>query len=388
MFSFRFKKKEPVKVQNPSLGLPLSVELISVSMTLQTSMMDSVDKDLYKRMKSKLKNGEYFDVQGNISLLFVYAYELLEGWKKTDFQSLSDYLILLSEMYFHEPKFSNYCVSWSHDCLLAQNRYEEYLVKTEPTKVVGTATHHANLRLNIQRHLGQKANPIDLLQMYGGRKTKFITENELLYRDKIFECFEEYSEKNLDLMEQLNEWSKNQKTYPSSLFTGAVISQNPKLGFEINSFYSSTNHAEIVKDLLKESESRARKSIGLPGVGEGWMAETALFLKIKNEFPETQVIQHGRPQWLGRQHFDIWIPRWNIAVEYHGEQHFEPIDFFGGKEGFKQNVKRDKRKSNLATKNGVDLIVVTKDSDQISVMNNLKALIESKRQLAIKLNDR
>ena len=50
-----------------------------------------------------------------------------------------------------------------------------------------------------------------------------------------------------------------------------------------------------------------------------------------------------------------------IALEYQGEQHFRPIDFFGGEKAFLQNQKRDEKKRKLSEKHGAKLIEVLPD---------------------------
>jgi hypothetical protein len=129
-----------------------------------------------------------------------------------------------------------------------------------------------------------------------------------------------------------------------------------------------------VKELTRDAESAAREIVGLPKVGEGWVSETALFYSLKAHFSQTVVVQHGQPHWLGRQHFDIWFPDWNIAVEYHGAQHFEPIDFFGGDAAYRDTVERDERKKKLAEKYGVILIVVTEADDDKSLIVQIEKL--------------
>jgi len=39
--------------------------------------------------------------------------------------------------------------------------------------------------------------------------------------------------------------------------------------------------------------------------------------------------------------WDFYIPKSKIYIEFHGRQHFEVVDHFGGKEGFFVGVKRD-----------------------------------------------
>lgn len=124
--------------------------------------------------------------------------------------------------------------------------------------------------------------------------------------------------------------------------------------------------------LLREAENEYRKNIGAKIIGEAWISETELFYNIKNHFSDIEVIQHGRPKWLGRQHFDIWIPELKCAVEYQGLQHDKPIDFFGGEKAFKRNQQRDKSKREKAISNNVTLIEVRQDYNIIEVINKIK----------------
>jgi hypothetical protein len=123
-------------------------------------------------------------------------------------------------------------------------------------------------------------------------------------------------------------------------------------------------------DTYNSSENIIRDLRGLPRVGEGWISETKLFYLLKKHFDNsTSILHHGKPKWLGRQHFDIYIPEYNIAIEYQGEQHYQPIDFFSGKESFKANKLRDERKKAIAKENNCHLICVDKaysESDLIS----------------------
>lgn len=102
-----------------------------------------------------------------------------------------------------------------------------------------------------------------------------------------------------------------------------------------------------------------RVARGIPKIGQGWVSETQLYLSIKQYLSKHEVIQHGKPKWLGRQHVDVWVPSLRLGIEFHGNQHFEPINFFGGHEAFVKNQERDKRKKELFVQNGCILIEVT-----------------------------
>ena len=152
--------------------------------------------------------------------------------------------------------------------------------------------------------------------------------------------------------------------------------ENP-LGFSVNSCESEWNPYKnqyvfgegfiyFIENSLLETfsifidslQNKFRVSRGLPKIGEGWISETELYYQLKEYFTGYKVIHHGKPKWLGRQHVDIWFPEFNIGVEYQGEQHLKPIDFFGGEDSFKKNLERDKRKKDLFKENNSYLIEV------------------------------
>lgn len=54
--------------------------------------------------------------------------------------------------------------------------------------------------------------------------------------------------------------------------------------------------------------------------------------------------------------FDFYLPDTNQCIEYDGEQHFEPIEYFGGIKKFKLNQKRDGIKNDYCKKAGIDLV--------------------------------
>lgn len=127
------------------------------------------------------------------------------------------------------------------------------------------------------------------------------------------------------------------------------------------------------------SENGIRKLRRLPLVGEGWISETKLFYLIKKQFgSQTTVLHHGKPKWLGRQHFDIYLPEFNLAIEYQGEQHYKPIDFFGGQVSFEENKLRDERKKKLAVANNCHLICIDKGFIENEIVQEIEFYILKK----------
>ena len=61
--------------------------------------------------------------------------------------------------------------------------------------------------------------------------------------------------------------------------------------------------------------------------------------------------------------FDFYLPKNNICIEYNGRQHYEENEFFGGKLGFLEYIKRDMIKQKYCEKNGIKLFTIRYDDD-------------------------
>lgn len=122
--------------------------------------------------------------------------------------------------------------------------------------------------------------------------------------------------------------------------------------------YNDVKLKAFLRSSVRESENIYRNSIGLQEIGQGWVSETLLFRRVEAALPNTVIEQHSRPSFLGRQHYDVYVPAYKIALEYQGDQHYSAIEFFGGKGALKQNRERDARKRLLSKKNGVTQIDV------------------------------
>lgn len=67
--------------------------------------------------------------------------------------------------------------------------------------------------------------------------------------------------------------------------------------------------------------------------------------------------------WLGRQSLDFYLPKYNIAVECQGLQHYEVVDFFGGETAFKYRKELDIKKSDLCKEHQIRLFYINYDDD-------------------------
>lgn len=85
-----------------------------------------------------------------------------------------------------------------------------------------------------------------------------------------------------------------------------------------------------------------------------WKSEFQLYTIAKQYFPDALYQYHS--EWLKSQSLDIFIPSLSLGIEYQGKQHFEPVEHFGGYDGYAYTVERDLKKSELCKKHKITLI--------------------------------
>ena len=86
-------------------------------------------------------------------------------------------------------------------------------------------------------------------------------------------------------------------------------------------------------------------------------------------------------KYLSNLIFDFYLPDYDICIEYNGAQHYEPFDYFGGKESFELVVKRDKIKKNFCRKNNINLFTI---SYKKNIEKEIKKIIEKCQMINIK----
>lgn len=113
------------------------------------------------------------------------------------------------------------------------------------------------------------------------------------------------------------------------------------------------------KDGYRTNWRLARTKIRTKLTAEGiikpkWKHELSLFHAVRSRYPDT--LYQYRPDWLGRQSLDLYIPSIRTAIEYQGLQHFLPVAFFGGEEALVQRQELDQQKKRLCEENQIRLI--------------------------------
>jgi hypothetical protein len=110
--------------------------------------------------------------------------------------------------------------------------------------------------------------------------------------------------------------------------------------------------------LKNNVENVVRQEFGFKKVGEGWVSETLLYQLVSRFFLDHEIIRHHRPDWLEGLELDIYIPSLQLGIEYQGQQHYQPISIWGGKDALIALQERDERKINLCKALDITLMEV------------------------------
>lgn len=77
--------------------------------------------------------------------------------------------------------------------------------------------------------------------------------------------------------------------------------------------------------------------------------------------------------------YDFYLPKENILIEFQGQQHYKPIEKFGGQEQFERQVQHDKIKKDYAQKNNYRFLEISyQDQKSINkefILNKIKEVM-------------
>ena len=112
---------------------------------------------------------------------------------------------------------------------------------------------------------------------------------------------------------------------------------------------------EGVKTNWRLERTKIRTRLTAQGViRPKWKHELSLFHAVREIYPDT--LYQYRPDWLGRQSLDLYIPSIETGIEYQGIQHYTPVEFFGGEDALEQRKALDLQKKELCEENHVRLV--------------------------------
>jgi hypothetical protein len=317
------------------------------------------------------KAGRAIPVNGNISYLYCYLYSVLAKDPSVTVEELTRFRVA-----FHaEPDISEACSSWISDAYVTLGDYGKALEEFPEPRLGSRASNRTDSLLSLRLLLQLDVDALSLLTLAGPNVTAFGRKH--------LESIESYI--SVQLAERhkhypaslLADWARDSHRHSYSVFGGSALSRGIQ---DVPAFSFSLNKRALAfaAQETRSAENAIRDEQGLPAVGEGWVSETELYYLLKAEFPDTQVIQHASPAWLGQQHLDVLLPEHGVAVEYQGSQHDRPVEYFGGNAAFKQVRRRDASKKRKCIRNAVVLIEVRPGYDIAAVAKGIRDTISQR----------
>jgi len=340
MLTFWQSKKEPLKE---------APEFSSYFPTV--SMLNDEQSRFYRDLRRNLAKHVVIDIEQNISYIFCYCYELLSS---NDLRKVHDEMVFLSNAYASHKKLEWYCSYWSIDALIGMGQLMRALTECKPLPLDRSGSLRTDTLLSIRHKLKLRVAGRDAFTIDGPKVTSYARKylGEVCgFLDAILESQFLHGE------DIISNWisTYNVDYRPFYMFSGSPACRPTEA---LNDYWFSRTMPVLAdcRRMTREAENTFREERGIPKIGEGWIAETELYYKVKQAFPHWNVVHHARPEWLGGQHLDIYIEQARVAIEYQGSQHFTPIAFFGGEAAYQKTRARDKRKKRLCGENGLLLI--------------------------------
>ena len=97
------------------------------------------------------------------------------------------------------------------------------------------------------------------------------------------------------------------------------------------------------------------KGHGCPVCNESYLEKTIRDFLDSND---VAYVTQYRLSWLGKKSLDFYLPDFNIGIECQGEQHFKPVEHFGGYNRYIDTINRDLNKKKLCNDNGIEIVYV------------------------------
>lgn len=347
-------------------------------------------KKFYNHFKKLFVENVFLDIEGNDNYSFILYYDLIkEYYQHKEINILQQQFENLEKYY---PKTENYTSLTIIDEFEKQSDYDGAWKLLKRREYISVQT-----VWRFEQKLNRKLLDGDLIVRLGGfsHLTNFGQNNiESIkpFAEKYLQTYE--SEENSNFFglffdaDMLYKASTNYD-YSAEYYHKFYLSESEYLHYKSidenqRVLNDSTKIRHVVEKavlnqfrlILKIAEDLYRADIGMPKIGEGWISETELFYKIKATFIDHDIVHHGNPEWLGKQHLDIYFPILKIGIEYQGLQHYEPVEYFGGKEAFERNLERDVKKRKLCEVNDCAIIYVNENYNFDRVVLEIKETIE------------
>ena len=146
---------------------------------------------------------------------------------------------------------------------------------------------------------------------------------------------------------------------------------NGKYSYINTEFKDTHSTVKIICSIHGEFEQVAYyhlQGAGCPNCNESKLEKEIRLLLEENNIEYKYQCDKSIFPWLDKQSLDIYIPKYNVAIECQGIQHYIQKDIF---DSLEKNIKRDKLKYDKCNSNGVKLLYYSdKEFEQYHTLGN------------------
>ena len=161
-----------------------------------------------------------------------------------------------------------------------------------------------------------------------------------------------------------------------------------KYTYDETTYRSSVHKLKIICPEHGEFWQRAcyhtSEQCGCPKCNESKLEREVSNLLIENNISFDYQKTFGWLKFKNKMQLDFYLPTKKIAIECQGEQHFKPIEYWGGEKSFKLSQNRDETKRKLCEEHGIRVLyysdrkyvenLITNKSD---LLNEIKGILAS-----------
>ena len=113
--------------------------------------------------------------------------------------------------------------------------------------------------------------------------------------------------------------------------------------------------------IFEQTPNHHMKGIGCPICSESVGEKNIRILFEKNNINFVRNKKFSKCRYKYPLMFDFYLPDNNICIEYDGKQHYEPVEYWGGEENFKEQKIKDNIKTDYCKNNNIELIRIRYD---------------------------
>lgn len=293
---------------------------------------------------ARVKDYPKYDGKGDKNAWAVRKYEIMMNNPNCDFSKslytgVEDYMEIVCKL--HGPfKIKPHSIAKGGNCPMCSrnNRYDPIRITIDELERIIKERYGDKYKLKRDTFTVASNNFVVVCEEHG----PFITNLRTIRSSGCRKCFIER-----DTLTSEEFIAKSKKLFPNMLTYDKVVYTGSKNKVTL----TCKTHGDfdiIAGEHLRKGRRRYACPICTSSNGEKLIHTLLRDAKIK--FTRQWSFQGSRYK------FDFHIKKTKILIEYDGEQHFKPVDWYGGVEGYRKRVKSDKAKALLAKKNGYEIM--------------------------------